>query len=166
MITISSKEVKSLRSRAKQVFELVTADLPDPVEVDPNLVVTSKVLAGLARSWPEPLSDDQRRDLEALCRKVHVAKKLMSVYAPGWKRVSEPVPLSLPYWSLAVAVLLGYSHLEEAENEEARGLGFKFLNAALMALDLARTRGIIPHLSELRTWAEEVLENLSFAGET
>jgi hypothetical protein len=162
MITISSKEVKSLRSTAKQMFELVTADLPDPIEVDPNLVITSKVLVGLARTWPEPPSDEHRRDLETLCRKVHVAKKLMSVYAPGWKRVPEAVPLSLPYWSLTVAVLLGYSCLDEVNGNQARGLGFKLLNAALTALDLARSQGTVPYLSELQAWAEKVLESFCY----
>jgi hypothetical protein len=143
------------------MLELIMAGLPLPIEAEPNLVITSRVLLDLARTWPGPLGDEQRRDSEALCRKLHVAKKLMTAYAPGWKKVPEAVPLPLPYSSLTIAVLLAYSHLSREESRDARGLGFKFLNAALAAVDLARSQGTIPHLSELQSWAEETLQNLT-----
>jgi hypothetical protein len=161
MITSPNQEAGSFSSEAKRMLELIMADLPLPTEAEPNLVMTSRVLLDLARAWPGPLGDEQRRDLEALCRKLHVAKKLMAVYAPGWNKVPEAVPLPLPYWSLTIVVLLAYSHLTREENRDARGLGFKFLNAALAAVDLARSRGTIPHLSELQSWAEETLENFT-----
>lgn len=165
MITNVSEKVKDLKSKAKQMFEVVMRDLPDPIEADPNLVNTSKTLVSLARTWPEPLSDQQRKDLEAMCRKVHIAKKVMAIYAPGWKKVPEPVPLSLPYWSALIAILLGHSHLDNVNNKDARGLAFKFLNAALASLDLAESQGTIPYFSELQGWAEEVLENLFYSVE-
>ena len=160
MITNVSDKVNDLKSKAKQMFEAVMCDLPDPIEADPNLVNTSKILVSLAQTWPEPLSDQQRKDLEALCRKVHVAKKVMAIYAPGWKKVPEPVPLSLPHWPVLITVLLGYSHLDDVNNKDARGLAFKFLNAALTALELAKNQETISYFSELQTWAEEILENL------
>lgn len=143
------------------MLELIMADLPLPIEAEPNLVVTSRVLLDLARTWPEPLGDEQRRDLEALCRKLHVAKKLMAAYATGWNKIPEAVPLPLPYWSLTIAVLLAYSHLSREENRDTRGLGFKFLNAGLAAVDLARSQRTIPHLPELQSWAEKISENLT-----
>jgi hypothetical protein len=161
MITSPNQEAGSFSSEAKRMLELITTDLPYPIEAEPNLVMTSRVLLDLARTWPGPPGDEQRRDLEALCRKLHVAKKLMAVYAPGWNKIPEAVPLPLPYWSLTIAVLLAYSHLSREENRDARGLGFKFLNAAVAAVDLARSRGTIPHLPELQSWAEKISENLT-----
>ncbi len=151
-------KMEDLKPKARQIFELVLHDLPEPLETDPHLVNTAKILANLAHRWPEPLSQKQKQHhLEQLCRKIHVANKLMATYAPGWKKLPEALPLSQLHWPVLITVLLGYSQLADIE----RALALKYLNAALQALRLAGSQETVPHFSKLRAWAEEALETFN-----
>lgn len=93
------------------------------------------VVAELVRlAQLEPQGGEARAPLEALCRKVHVARRIDACYGLGWKKLDEPQPLDVSAYPLLVSVLL--AHAERAAQGD-RGLSLKLLNAAAAALDLA-----------------------------
>ena len=57
---------------------------------------------------------------------------------------------------ILVAVLLAYGSLR-GEEETARGLALKSLNAALSALDLAQEKGGLGFREELESWSDRLL---------
>lgn len=115
---------------------------------------TVGALLALARRAPGELDAGARADLHALARKIHVARRVASSYAPGWKRREGAEPLDAAGWPLLVAVLLASAE-PAGPDELARGLALKCLNAALAALELAPPTA--PGLPELRARAEALL---------
>ena len=143
--------------QAGRISETILADLPEPAASVDGTLQTAAVLAALARSDPAALDTTARRDLEALCRKVHVARRVDTCYSAGWKKRKGEKPLELAWWPVLVAVLLAHSNAAVVADEEGRGYALKQLNAALAAIDLASARGDVPHLDALRAWADALL---------
>jgi hypothetical protein len=113
----------------------------------------------LARG-PAIFAGDDRDDLDALCRQVDVRKKVSAGYGPGWKRLDPEVPAVPPVVSGVVAVLLGNAAGVGAPGPDGArndGWGLKCTNSALKALELHEH---LPHASELRVWAIDVLDRM------
>ncbi len=139
----------------REYLDALLESLPELPEPEVGVIHTPRVLAELARPWPEPLSDDRRRSLESLCRKVHVARQVRAAYRPGWKRRKSAEPLAAAFWPLLIAIFLA-SAVPAGGAEANRGMALKSLNAALAALDLAPD-GSAGELDELRAWSERLL---------
>jgi len=109
---------------------------------------------------PAIFAGDDRAELDSLCRQVDVRKKVSAGYGPGWKRLDPEVPAVPAVVSGVVAVLLanaagvGAPGPDGARND---GWGLKCTNSALKALDLHEH---LPHASELRVWAIDVLDRM------
>lgn len=113
---------------------LERAPLPDGVPADRLVVVAELVgLAGL-----EGAPEEGRENLDALCRKVHVARRVDASYGPGWKKLADRQPLDVAAHPLLVAVLLANG---ERVAQRDRGYSLKLLNAAVAALELAEAAG-------------------------
>jgi hypothetical protein len=123
-------------------------------------VVTARVLHGLAESWGSPLSASQRSDLEALARKVHVAKKMMASYGAGWKKTQDSEELATECWPLLIAVFLAHAD-PGSEVGDDRGLALKNLNAGLEAIDRAARLGVTD--AELEAWAQALVNSATEA---
>ncbi len=134
----------------------ILESLPELPEAEAGVIHTAAVLVELGCAWPERLSEQRRRSLESLCRKVHVAGRVLAVYRPGWKRKKAAGSLPAGFWPLLLAVLLAYA-LAGGESETDRGLALKSLNAALAALDLAREVGVSEGLADLGACCERLL---------
>ena len=109
------------------------------------------------------LGSEPRQQLEWLCRKIHVAKRVDARYRLGWKKDPGSSPLDLGLWTDLVDVLLHYSVVPEGSDEERRGLGLKFANAAFAAVDLAvkeraaNTDGLLQRCRERLSQIEQEL---------
>ncbi len=141
-----------VRSSLDKILE----SLPALAEPEAGVIDTANVLVDLAHAWPERLSKDRHRSLEALCRKIHVARQVLAVYRPGWKRRKSAEPLLAAFWPLLTGVFLAYAIPAGGEDAD-RGQALKNLNAALAALDLAPASERVRGLGELRTWSERLL---------
>jgi|GEM_PF-6879990 len=97
-----------------------------------------------------------RAALEALCRKVDIAKKVWKDYSPDWKtaRVKEPLPLN--WWPLLVAAFLQGATQAQSLPADERPVCLKFLNSAFRALDLYRAAGGKDFADELEQWADDL----------
>lgn len=96
---------------------------------------TTSVLLASARTWPGLLSSAQRRDLDAICRKLALSGTLLDRYAPDWKPTADRTPLSDDTAHLLVATLLAWAGSPDQLGQDGRGFSAKLLNAALVALD-------------------------------
>ncbi len=98
---------------------------------------------------------------DVLCRKIHVAGKLHTLYLKSWKKHKESSPLSAEYWALTICMLLRFANDEiEPDQEHSRGLRLKMLNAALCALDLEVISSTLPFRDELVTLSDQILNSL------
>ena len=150
-----------LRDRIARILQVIMADLPDPPTRMPGTVDTARFLVDLALDWPRTLQQADHAGLEALSRKLAVAKQVRAVYDDAWEKVIDREVLAGSYWALMIALLLATS-LEGAQASDADGAGhaLKRLNAALTALDIAASMSDVPHLDELKSVAEERVERL------
>jgi hypothetical protein len=131
--------------------------------VEDNAVDTTTALVRLAKSWREEISEDDKSDLNAICKKIHISSKVRAFYKRGWRPDKQAEPLPPESWALLIADLLAYSIPQDSE-EESKGFALKNLNAAFAALDLADKIKSVEHLQKLKAWAEHLLET-SFQGE-
>lgn len=123
-------------------------------------ISTAAVLAELGRAWPGPLSPEQESALEALCRKIHVAKKVTTHYKPRWKKDAAAPSLSPLQGRLLVVVLIAWAAAQNAGTEEGRGLALKLINAAFAALDLFKNDLDESMRKALTDGTESILEPL------
>ncbi len=126
------------------------AALPAPVDSRSGFA-TERFLSTVAvgRAAPCPEQSDQ---LAALARKVELTGKLHQAYAAGPGRPASKVPVRPAY-----AVLLCGLCLERAQ----RCSDMVALNAALKMLDGQFTRPRLRCPSELRDWADELLDGIA-----
>ena len=96
----------------------------------------------------------ERAALAALCRGVHVPKKIWTVYDQEWKTPVKKTPLTSEHWPALIGALLLSARL--CDNPE-RGQALKYINAALCVIDLYREQGGDAGLEELALWAREAL---------
>lgn len=120
-------------------------------------IATGLALAELGRAWPGPLTATQGEALEALCRKIHVAKQVTARYGPGWKKDAAAPGLGTLEWRLLVVVLIAYAAAQKPDSEAGRGLALKLINAALAALDLAAGKLDPPVHAALGEGAESMM---------
>ncbi len=139
-------------AEVKEVLTTILGSLPEILADGPGTISTARVLRHLAQAWPAPAEE---HDLNALCRKIHVGRKVLAAYRDDWKRGPTQEILPRPFWPLLVAVLLAYS--EPGDEVEARGLALKCLNAALAATALAERQGYAEDLADLADWSRRRL---------
>jgi hypothetical protein len=95
------------------------------------------VLLRLAAGWHGKRADPaQRTDLEALARKVHVARRVGATYKPGWKKDKEAPALGSEHGALLAGVFTAWSTPPAGATEEDLGLARKCLNVACAAAEL------------------------------
>ncbi len=132
-------------------WRALLAELSDAVRAsqvpdEPEGHTVAAAALALADAWPSPACD-HRATLDALNRKVHVAKTTLARYGRGWKRKKGAEPLRAETWRLLIAVFFAYAgdayelhHIGDAvatPADEARfdhtGMALKCLNAGLAA---------------------------------
>ena len=100
------------------------------------------------------MSTHVRGSMEAVCRQIDVRKKVASEYGAGFVKVVPEVDAD----TRVVLAICG-ALLAQAEREQRRGdslgLGVKFINSALKALELHPSA---EHLPALRAWAVTLLD--------
>jgi len=124
-------------------------------------------VGALVRAWldrgPAVFDGGDRASLEALCRQIDVRKRVSVAYGAEWKRLDPETPAGAAVVSGLVAVLL--ANAARVGDPGARvdgacddGWGLKCTNSALKALELQEH---LPHASELRVWAIDVLDRMA-----
>jgi hypothetical protein len=103
------------------------------------------------------LSDKEEAWLDALCRKIHISGRIMDRYDVSWKAMPVSKPLPTQYLLTLISVLLNNS---DHRNKGAAGRSFKYLNAALAAIDLLNVGGGSPVCPDLQALAENRLANM------
>jgi|GEM_PF-2913429 len=151
-------------SRAREVLEAVSWYLPKPATTDSDRIETTRVLWDLANVYPGRLGEVDRKNLEILCREMAVSKRPLRFYEANWSKPADRESLPTAWWPLLIAVFFAHCGNGEYRNENERGLAFKSLNAGLSALEMAAQTSGMPHLSMLRSWSEEIFENLCCEG--
>ena len=122
--------VRQLLADSLERFPEASAGEPDEAEIE-----TAREVLRLARQWPAPVEGPVREALEALARKVAVAKRVDAAYKSDWKKLTGARPAPVEVVALLAAVFFAYGHAD-ASDEQAQGLAWKFFNAGLMTLDL------------------------------
>ena len=74
------------QSQAEHALAAVQADLPELLGIDPQGEETASVLLRLVESRPDPPNQDDRKDLDVLCREIAVAGNVFKVHDPAWKK--------------------------------------------------------------------------------
>ena len=74
-----------LRDRIARTLQVIMADLPDPPRRLAGTVDTARFLVDLALDWPRTLEQADHAALEALSRKLAVAKQVRAAYNLGRK---------------------------------------------------------------------------------
>ena len=145
------------------MLEVVTRELPPHPASSVDRLQTAEVLVGLADSVGNPPDADERRHLDALCRKLQVARRVDDAYTPSWGKLPEATPLPAGFWPLLIVCLLARAESGPEADEDARGLALKLLNAGLVALDQAERVSGVAHTLELRAWADELVAGIPAA---
>ena len=122
--------VRQLLADSLERFPEASAGEPDGAEIE-----TAREVLRLARQWPAPVEGPVREALEALARKVAVAKRVDAAYKSDWKKLTGARPAPVEVVALLAAVFFAYGHADSTD-EQAQGLAWKFFNAGLMTLDL------------------------------
>lgn len=145
------------------LLDRMSERLPPASKAGPGEISTRDVLVELAAARAEPTSLERHRQLEALCRKVHVAGKVRAAYTAAWRRKPGARLLSKTEQGLLAGVLLAYSSPLSGPEEEL-GRALKYLNAALTVLDRLRTDEETEYVSTLEERATEILADVAAAG--
>lgn len=119
--------------------------------------VTRDVATHFLHKTDGSLSEPELEALEALCRKIHIARRVWTAYDPPWKNPLERTPLPLEAWPVLIGALL---HMAERRREvEPDGVGeaLKYVNAAFAAMDLYREQGGGRFDDVLSARAEQIL---------
>ena len=123
------------------------------------------LVAAVARAWPAVFTGDDREELEALCRQVDVRKKVSAGYDAGVEATrsrSAGRPCGRERRRRGAARQRGGRGRTGHRRARNDGWGLKCTNSALKALEL---RDDLPHASELRVWAIDVLDRMRDAEE-
>lgn len=131
------------RSLGDRVIELLVAERGT---VEAILIA---LLTHRAGEW----SDADWAFLHQLARQVEVAKRVYSAYDQGWRVPPAPTPLDSDAWPALVLVFVNAA--------EGAGARYKFLNAALRALDLMETAGVTQFSAELRKRCDDLLGRIA-----
>lgn len=147
-------------ARDAAMLAAVRQDVPPPAPSGSGTIDTVEFLLSLAGAWPAAPDPRSVGGLDALARKLSVAREILAAYGPGWSRPASPEPLAPPAWALLVAVLVAYARDDRPDDPDTRGVALKRLNAAFTALDLGAARGQIPRRLALAAWTQERLAAL------
>ncbi len=140
---------------------MVAGGLPPSPEARDEGISVPAFLSAAIRSWPGPMNAGGEAGLEALCRKLAVAKRVKIAYDSSWKRALSQEDLPIPYWPALIALLLAEFQSNAATLDQVRGVALKRLNAAYSAMEIATALIDVPHLSELARWADVRLTALT-----
>lgn len=143
-----------MSANTKDIIEFLgrLSDSVSPPDPAPDCLSTVQVLKSVADALQHQPLDKFRTEIEAVCRKVHVARRVDAQYGKGWKKLKDREDLEASAWPLLIGVLLASSDSEFWQNPEAKGLALKCLNSGLAALELAREAGS-PSMGELEDLA-------------
>ena len=119
----------------------------------------------LASGWLATLLNDDdptntamsahvRGSMEAVCRQIDVRKKVASEYGAGFVKVVPEVDADARVVIAICGALLAQAEREQSSGDSL-GLGVKFINSALKALELHPSA---EHLPALRAWAVTLLD--------
>jgi hypothetical protein len=99
--------------------------------------------------------------LEVICRKLSVLRMVRTSYDSDWQMAIEKKPLGIEWWPLMLYLLLTLPDTTKSGPGNALGLALKWINAALIGIELARELGASEvALSELTDLAERRLDTL------
>lgn len=130
-----------------------------PVE-DGNSVPV--ILSRFAREESDTSDPRLIEGLDVMCRKLSVQRMVCTSYDKDWRMAVEKESLGNEWWPLMLFLLLTLPGSGKSEREEVRGLAFKWLNAALVGIDLAKDLGASEAaLSKLGELAEQRLDALT-----
>jgi hypothetical protein len=126
--------------RLRHALEDAVARVGELPATGPGRIATVRTIADLAVAWPAPLGDESADTLQAICRKIAVAKKVYSEYAPGWAKLDGARAIDTAALRLLAVTLAAYA---SSARLEAGGLGLslKLVNGALAAIDLGAAGG-------------------------
>lgn len=124
-------------TQIRELQQLVNAfaEFPEPAVGETS---TYQTLTRLVEALSAEEGMENRSDIEALCRKIQVAKRVDSAYGKGWKKLEHRVDIDPCAWPVIIWTLIGFSEPRMWVGPEAEGLALKCMNAAFVALDLAR----------------------------
>ncbi len=105
----------------------------------------------LAKPVDDPPTDIERAAIEALCRKVDIAKRLMVRYDADWKKPAGDELAPDAAWVLTSALLIHQAQLQSSDNART----IKYLNSAFNAADHAEA-----HRDALHRLAQSRLEEI------
>lgn len=148
-------------AQAEELLATVRRDSPEPPAASGGFISIARILLDFADAETGERKERFRRDLEMICHKVAVAKKVLAVYDADWKKTADATPLQTEYWPLLIAVLLVRATHCTRPNYDHRGLGLKCLNSALIALDLAESMDDMKSHREFHDLAGSILAEFS-----
>ena len=135
------------------------AKLPDTMENAGEGIYVPKFVSVLARKWPAPLDPQDEKGLEALSRKMDIARKIWTAYDAGWEKPSVCESLAPPFFMLLITVVIAYS-LPVGNSPESKGKGLKRVNTALNALDLCEDNSFPYEREKLTACAHSLIEEI------
>ena len=128
---------------------------------------TAMFLQGAVKQVDNPASISA--DLEALCRKADIAKKIYTNYDETWKKPVDKSPLSTGgLFLLAALFAVAASKAEKADTEQ-RGQALKYINAAhntlaLVAIETEQEEGVFRAiLKTMEAVTEELTDDTRLA---
>lgn len=110
----------------------------------------------LARPIDAPPSNEEKRALDALCRKIDIVKKLMKHYDEDWKTPYSDDLAPDQAWALTAALFIHVSQFYLNDGEGRTGQALKYLNTAFNAINL-----VDEHKQVLGDLAQKRLDELS-----
>jgi hypothetical protein len=142
--------------------------------LDKSLVQTlSKTPLGMGNNVPvflarfvgtEPDTSDSRlvEFLDVMCRKLSVLRMVRTSYDSDWRMAVDKQPLAKDWWPLMLYLLLMPSITKDSQIEDTLGVELKWVNAALIGIELARQHGALETtLATLDNLAEQRLDTLT-----
>ncbi len=148
-------------AQAEELLVSVRRDSPEPPAASGGFISIARILLDFADAETGERKERFRRDLEMICHKIAVAKRVLALYDSDWKKTADTTPLQAKHWALLIAVLLVQATHGTRPDCHHHGLGLKCLNSALIALDLAESFDDMKFRPELHDCAGSILAEFS-----
>jgi hypothetical protein len=160
LIGIGGAQVKVPAYATENLSESVVDSFSaTPIE-DGNSVPV--ILSRFAREESDTSDPRLIEGLEAMCRKLSVQRMVRTSYDEDWRVAVEKASLGNKWWPLMLFLLLSLPDPGDSDQNDARGIALKWVNAALVGIDVARGQGVGEStLSMLAELAEQRLDELT-----
>ena len=115
----------------------------------------NRIIAFLAHQLACPIdarpTAEEKRALDAICRKVDIAKKLLDHYDGKWKAPVSDALINEHAWRLTALLFIHVSQFYLSEGANGRGQALKYLNTAFNAASFTPDHKQVLHqLAEAR----------------